>query len=224
MTAHDLKYTVFWDGRNLFSAAVQDKSRFLSITPLEAAYYWALSCHGAVKKVIKFGQLEFALPCKRLVAGRLFTARTCEGSFEFENVVLKPDTVYYVDEDKDGKSSHSLCNLFFQTVDKKLVAVDITGSGSEEKVREKVRNLANWVAWAKAQQLTSAGKKNLKQFKKCGFYGVVLAPGLDILPADIDAGGTVKHQGVIAVVGEDAVSLLGGLESVAQFYGRLKCD
>ena len=127
----DWNYEIYNTGRELFKSTLV-MTHLLSSTPLEAAYYWTLSCMSTLFGTIQFGRNPpFRIPCKSLEPGRLFPG-TDSSVYNLE--FLKLDTMYYCYEgDGDCKHTHPLASLFFITKADQLVLVDITG-GNERRV------------------------------------------------------------------------------------------
>jgi len=195
LSIKDPNYFVYFTGRDLFANCLEE-SDLLSSTPLEAAYYWTLSCRSALNGKIKFcrGGDIFYIRCNDLEAGRLFPGTN---SSEYALDFLKKGTMYYANE-RNGKDTHPLADLFFLSDDDELVLVDITGGGSATAF-EKVEKLTTWI---------QNEQSNLSKFQ---LRGVVLAPNVK------DISKYNSETGVSIVCGVDAVSLLGGLAQIAQW-------
>ena len=138
--ATDKNHGIYNIGKELFKNTLK-KPDILSETPLEAAYYWTLSCMSACEGEVELGSLDFPIRCKSLKPGRLFP-NTDSSVYNLE--FLEPDTFYYADEkNANCKCTHPLADLFFVSKDQ-LVLVDITG-GNKRNVKQKQINLMNWI-------------------------------------------------------------------------------
>ena len=138
---YDKNYEIYNIGRYLFRNSLGNTDLF-SETPLEAAYYWSLSCRSALSGTVEFDpNLYFPIRCKSLKPGRLFP-NTDSSVYNLE--FLEPDTFYYANEkNANCKCTHPLADLFFVSKDQ-LVLVDITG-GNKRNVKQKQINLMNWI-------------------------------------------------------------------------------
>ena len=193
LNMYDPNYKVYSKGRDHF-ATMLTSDDYLSNTPLEAAYYWSLSCRSAVSEQLvlrmKNGYKAFKIECKDLVPGRLFPQH--DTSIDFNMDEFEPDVMYYVVEGA-GKVTHPLCDIFFRTAEGEFVLVDITGGG-DTQVEEKKGRLSQWI------------EHNQHKFPYT-LHGVVLAP--------LATGGSMTHHDCVhAVCGGDARELLGGLSQV----------
>ena len=189
LNIYDPNYKVYSKGRDRFATMLMSDD-YLSKTPLEAAYYWSLSCRSAVRGQLvlrmKNGFKAFEIKCKDLVPGRLFPQQ-----IDFNMNKFEPDVMYYVVEGA-GRVTHPLCDIFFRTAEGEFVLVDITGGG-DTKVEEKKGRLSQWI------------EHNQHKFPYT-LHGVVLAP--------LATGGSMTHGCVHVVCGGDARHLLGGLSQV----------
>jgi hypothetical protein len=200
LTVDDPKIRVFRDGRRLFVIKIRDDIQgadYLSSGPLEAAYYWSISSRAAKFERILFHKSEFLIRCKHLKPGRLFP-KDKAGVYNVSK--LLPDTIYYVDE-REGKPTHPLCDMFFITEpignQRELVLIDITGGGAGA-VLTKVTKLNSWIA------------KEQRKNSKLGLTlnAVIIAPFM-------------RRQSytntTIVVAGDEAITLLGGLSQILIF-------
>jgi hypothetical protein len=109
---------------------------------------------------------------------------------------FQPNVLYYAEE-RDGKPTHLLADLFFRTEDNEFVLIDITGTSSSAVVTRKKAKLTQWIS------------NNQSKNPKWKLYGVVLAPFVS---------GKSSYKKDVAVVRDDyARSLLVGLEQIARW-------
>ncbi len=132
---------------------------------------------------------------------------------------MKVNVIYYADEPRehekdDGALNHNretkhtlpIADLFFITKDNKLVLIDLTGGG-KLVVSKKYRDKVDW--------MKSHGNKGKKMALRDGtlieeVHCVILAPNIDKIDETFDMQSSVK-----LIYGEEAISLLGGLEQIA---------
>ena len=170
---------------------------YLSSTPLEAAYIWTLSTQAAVAGSLEFLYTAFEINCRELLRARLFPG---DNSGVYDTSFLRPDILYYVDE-RDGKPTHPLADVFFITENKKLVLINITG-GDARKVLQKRRNLLNWI------ELTGGCINGYT------LYGVVLAPHDSSGKSSTAYVPNTATSEVVVVRGMDARIHLRGLDQI----------
>ena len=197
LTMTDPNFPVYDSGHNLFTRQLTSVDHdLLAHTPLQAAYYWTVSCESSLNGKIQFieGANAFFIKCKQLKAGRLFRGDN-SSIYDKSFSDLKRDVMYYADEDHNGLATHPLADIFFCTTQNELVLVDITGGQNAEIKKDK---LANWID----QQ-----QGNVTDFE---LHGVVLAP--------LISGHSKVHGRVQVVCGEDAQRLLGGLVQVLRWF------
>jgi len=198
---------VYATGRDLFDRLLSS-SGFVSGSPLEAAYYWTLSCHSAISHSLNFEHLEsYLIKCNCLMPSRLFLG---SDSSNYDLSFLKPNIMYYADERVGGRTAHPIADLFFITRDDKLVLIGIYGGNKRAAVWEKKDKLVNWIA--REQSRIPKKKENdveLPNIPKYKLEGIVLAPHTKVK--------SYKVNNVLVVAGEHALKLLGGLQQVAQW-------
>ncbi len=194
----DPNVKVFNAGQRIFYSMLTWDD-YLSSTPLVAAYIWTLSTRSAIVGCLGFYENEFTIQCSQLEPARLFPgddSSICDTSF------LRQDVLYYADE-RNGKPTHPLADIFFITDEQQLVLVDVAG-GDDNKVMQKRNNLLAWI-------------------EACGgcingytLHGVVLVPN------DITGKSSCKTRvpntngssAVEVVRGRDARRLFGGLNQI----------
>lgn len=196
------EFAVYNEGRNLFGRVVHGDD-YLAAEPLEAAYAWALSCSAAINRTLMFSSdVQVQFTCRRLTAGRLFAG--IDHSV-YDTGLLEPGTMYYVDE-RNGKPTHPLADIFFRSDDNQIVLIDITG-GNSHLVKQK---LAAHRRWSTRQQ---------RKHEEIKFLHIVIAPMLQNGTDDGSAGRSdrmMELPNVLAVRGRAARNLLGGLSQL--FY------
>ena len=173
---------------------------YLSSTPLETAYIWTLSTRSAVAGVLKIYKSLFTIKCNNLEPARLFPG---DNSSICDTAFLRQDVLYYADE-RNGKPTHPLADIFFITKDQQLVLVDVAG-GDDKKVMQKRKNLLAWI------------EANGGCIDGYTLHGVVLAPyditgktsSLTRVPNTNDESSAVE-----VVRGMAARRLLGGLDQI----------
>jgi hypothetical protein len=190
-------------GRQLFYNSFRNSDMFAG-GPLETSYYWALSVGAAMKKKISFIQesykATFKIDCRALMPGRLFPSNnSSDYKLDFLKMKGAETTIYYVDERKDGKSTHPLADMFFLSGNQ-LVLVDITGSSKHDIIKNKLKNLREWISKHKSNS-------DIPYVLR----GVVLAPNLNCESRVFDEDGTMQ------VSGDDAIILLGGLRQLRRW-------
>ena len=93
--------------------------------------------------------------------------------------------------------THPLCDIFFRTKKDELVLIDVT-SGEENTVAKKVNMLSRWIA------------REQGKIPNATLHGVILAPlcksTVDVCDDDAST--------AVAVCGDDARALLGGLQQI----------
>eukprot|EP01036_Dinobryon_divergens_P002283 gene2283-3011_t len=102
---------------------------YLSSTPLETAYIWTLATISAIKGVLTFHGCVFTITCNELKPARLFPG---DDSSICDTAFLRQGVLYYCDE-RNGKPTHPLADIFFVTKEQQLVLVDVAG-GDDNKV------------------------------------------------------------------------------------------
>ena len=135
----DPNVMVYNSGRSIFSNVLMAED--LSSTPLEAAYLWTLSTKSALDGSLQFYSSYFTIKCDELVRARLFPG---EDSGTINTNFLRENILYYAEE-RDGKPTHPLADIFFITKQQQLVLVDVAG-GDVRKVLQKSKNLMAWIA------------------------------------------------------------------------------
>ncbi|CAB9501438.1 hypothetical protein SEMRO_109_G054380.1 [Seminavis robusta] len=204
-------------GYVFFRSVFANGDDILADTPLERAFLWTLSTSSAI-----YGQLDFlhegfllGIQCKSIEKGWIFKDSTLT-SFDLAKVrSMQVNTMYCADEG-NGQNSHPFGDIFFKTSNNRLVLIDVTGSTDTAKCRNKGLRLVDWVTYAKKKQ------RFVSRANKIRFSWIVLAP---LVPGESHfirhsvqgRRGCTTHelcQQVRAVVGADAITLLGGL---AQF-------
>ena len=69
---------------------------------------------------------------------------------------MKPETIYYADEGRNGVTSHPLGDIFFLTTENELVVIDITASGHKSKaMSEKSKHSKQFINCWKEQVPTA---------------------------------------------------------------------
>jgi hypothetical protein len=137
----DPSTTLYDTGRRLFSSLLSKEDDLISSTPLEACYYWTLSCSSFFSGQLVFLSNTFPIRCKKLLPERLFPG---DDSKIYDLSFLRHNTMYYADKKNNGKLLHPLADLFFISDDNELILVDITG-GNKEKVNNKKNGLTEWI-------------------------------------------------------------------------------
>ena len=172
---------------------------FLSATALEAAYCWSLSCISALNEYLDIGGNRYWIKCKDLMSGRLFYRHDVQKYMENFNKMNK-DTIYYVQEGKtaDGSRqySHPLCDIFFKTERderEELVLIDVTGANMKN-VQKKVAKLSTWIDREPTKETNIV------------LHGIILAPLCEAAVGN--------SKSAVAVCGDDARHLLGGLQQI----------
>ena len=164
-----------------------------------AAYIWTLSTRSAIVGRLNFYEDVFTIQCSQLAPARLFPG---DDSSICDTAFLRQDVLYYADE-RNGKPTHPLADIFFITRKQQLVLVDVAG-GDDNKVMQKRKNLLAWI-------------------EACGgcingytLHGVVLAPN-DITgktSSKTRVPNTNESSAVEVVRGRDARRLFGGLDQI----------
>jgi hypothetical protein len=157
-----------------------------------------------MKKKISFIQesykATFKIDCRALMPGRLFPSNnSSDYKLDFLKMKGAETTIYYVDERKDGKSTHPLADMFFLSGNQ-LVLVDITGSSKHDIIKNKLKNLREWISKHKSNS-------DIPYVLR----GVVLAPNLNCESLVFNEDGTMQ------VSGDDAIILLGGLRQLRRW-------
>jgi len=190
----DPNIQVYDTGRNLFQSSLEAPDLF-SGTPLEAAYYWTLSCRSALNKKLFFTVNDtFSIHCKYLKPGRLFPGTY---SSEYDLDFLERSTIYYADERNKGSSTHPIVDLFFLTDVDELVLVNIYGGNYENFADDKREKIDAWIVKEKC---------NIPYKLR----GVVLAPNVNMEMGEL--------TDVVIVSGGEAIKLLGGLGQIYQWF------
>ena len=189
--------SIYDEGRDLFQGAtVSSKYNLFSNTPLEAAYYWTLSCRASKGSILSFGLIKFHFKCKELDGGRIFP-NSSSSEYDFSSV--KENVMYYATE-RNGYPMHPLADLWFKTQENELVLVDITGGKAEEKQAK----LAAWI---------NTHRDDISvRYNKLKVLGVVLAPN------DDGESSYDKETDVVALRKDKARGLLGGLTQVMRWF------
>ena len=175
------------------------KSDYLSNTPLEIAYRWALPVQSFASKRIRLNGEIFTIGLQML-SGKIFDGDEATQINSLIEEKIKPNTFYFVEEGK-GKKSRPLFDLFFlgnsqNQNEQTLVLIDITG-GTIAVADAKLERISNWI-----------GKQKLDKFVLKGF---VLAPGAKMENKTDDSGNTT-------IIGqEEALVLLGGLRQISNW-------
>jgi len=196
LNIYDPNIDIYDIGRNLFEKSL-GLSDLFSGTPLEACYFWTLSCSSALNKKLHLTVDElFNIDCKSLKPGRLFPG-TDSSVYDLE--FLEKSTMYYADEKDVGSSGHPLADLFFITNDDILVLIDIYGGNNEKWAEDKRYKLDAWIV-----------KEKIKRIMPYKLRGVILAPNVPIQMG--------KINDVVIVSWEQALTLLGGLRQIYQWF------
>lgn len=191
---NDPNVTVYNSGQDRF-VQMLSSTDFLADAPLEAAYSWTLSCKSALSGCLVFNDRRYSITCNKLLPGRLFPTtsyNTTENSFSD----LQYDVLYYADE-RFGKSTHPLCDIFFRSRENDIVLVDITGSSKKDKVARKRKKLVKWI---------EQEQDKVKDFE---LHGMVLAP--------LCTGKSTRY-GQVQIMCDEAQSLLCGLVQVLRWF------
>ena len=198
LVSRDPNVKVYNKGRIIFNSMLEEED-YLSSTPLEAAHIWTLATRSATVGALNFYMDEFTFQCSELAPARLFPG---DDSSICDTAFLRQDVLYYADE-RNGKPTHPLADIFFITRKQQLVLVDVAG-GDDNKVMQKRKNLLAWI-------------------EACGgcingytLHGVVLAPN-DITgkpSSQTRVPNTNESSAVEVVRGRDARRLLGGLDQI----------
>jgi hypothetical protein len=155
----DPKVEMYGKGRTLFSSLLRAEYDDLSISPLEAAFIWTLATMSAIGKFLNFYLSCFDIECKELVCARLFPggdSSVCDTAF------LQQGVLYYADE-RNGKPTHPLADIFFITREQELVLVGVT-AGDDKRALQKSKDLLAWI------------EDNGGRINGYTLHGVVLAP------------------------------------------------
>lgn len=155
----DPKVEMYGKGRTLFLSLLRAEYDDLSISPLEAAFIWTLATMSAIGKFLNFYLSCFAIECKELACARLFPggdSSICDTAF------LQQGVLYYADE-RNGKPTHPLADIFFITKEQQLVLVDVT-AGDDKRALQKSEDLLAWI------------EDNGGRINGYTLHGVVLAP------------------------------------------------
>lgn len=137
----DPNVVVYNSGRSIFSNVLMAED-YLSSTPLEAAYIWTLSTKSALEGSLQFYKSCFTIKCDELVRARLFPGDDSSGTI---NTNFLRENILYFAEERNGRPTHPLADIFFITKQKQLVLVDVAG-GDARKVLQKRKNLIAWIA------------------------------------------------------------------------------
>ena len=202
LSKEDPNVEVFNEGRALF-ASMLGQVDYLASTPLEAAFSWVLSTRSALRGGLNFLETgtRFSIKCTSLESARLFPgddSSICVTEF------LRQDVFYCADE-RNGKATHPLADIFFITKKKELVLVDITG-GDSSTVLKKRKNLLSWIG-------TMGGCIN----GQYTLHGVVLAPLDESCTSTSAAVPGTSESKVEVVRGVEAQNLLGGLRQIYEW-------
>jgi hypothetical protein len=198
----DSKVKLYDVGKTIFLKNIKELD-LISNAPLEAAYYWALSCLSAVTGELKLSDENpaFLISCQQLMAGRLFPNSSSNVHY-FNGSFLQKGKIYYADE-RSGKPTHPLADMFFLTDDNRLVLIDIT-DGDNYTCANKVEKLKEWII------------KNQPEISYI-LQGVVLAPNVsdDSFMNTVEV--TNDDESLLLICGSKAIGLLGGLGQIAQW-------
>ena len=157
---------------------------------LEHSFLWSLAVRSAMEGGLAFGKKSFSFRCAGIQAARIFF----KGRPEIDEARVRKTQagiLYYADE---ARTPHPAADMWFQSVDGRLVLVEIGGTVVPEEAQDKVKAM-------------SAVLRGLNQFE-----GVVLLP--NICEPIHDSGGRP-----VAVTGLEAQRLLGGLAQVLTWLG-----
>ena len=140
-----LESRVYRHARTLFLRLMTENGQdWLSGTPLERAYLWALSTWLSMEGCIHMVGRDFFLDCQHVRSGRIFL-RNNIALADIDVNGIEENTIYYTDED-GGETSHPIGDIFFLSSDNELVLIDITASTDSSnamtKKRKHVRELA----------------------------------------------------------------------------------
>ena len=199
------------------SRATEADVDWLSGTPLEAAYVWALSTRASVHGNLEFGKMQCEFQCDSIYPGVLGevkdkyrTGRVSRlfpdtDNSDYDLSWVKPCVFYHAEERTHGQPTHPLADAWFRCSvygKPSLVLLDFAG-GTEVGVAEKYDRACRWIA---AEQ-----PKNENE----SLYVVILAPFADetLTKAMI----TEDEIGVQVVHSEEARRLLGGLDQVSRW-------
>lgn len=119
-------------GKTLFLSLLKAHHDYLSSSLLEAAYAWTLSTKSAIDKGLVFEELDFNINCNELQPARLFSA---VDSSICNTASLKQGVLYYADQ-RNGKATHPLADIFFITKEQELVLVDVTGGDDKKRIQK----------------------------------------------------------------------------------------
>ena len=198
LSRRDPNIEVYNEGRIKFKSLLVSDD-YLSST-LEASYIWTLATISAIKGLLTFHGCEFTIKCNELEPARLFPG---DDSSICVTAFLRQGVLYYADE-RNGKPTHPLADIFFVTKEQQLVLVDVAG-GDDSKVMQKRKNL---LAWFEANGGCINGYT---------LHGVVLAPN-DITgktsSTTLVPNPSNESSAVQVVRGMDARRLLGGLDQI----------
>jgi len=194
----DPNIEVYNKGRIKFTSMLLQND-YLSSTPLETAYIWTLATQSAIVGALKFRGCVFTIKCNELQPARLFPG---DNSSICDTAFLRQGVLYYCDE-RNGKPTHPLADIFFVTEEQQLVLVDVAG-GDDNKVMQKRKNL---LAWFEANGGCINGYT---------LHGVVLVP--DDITGKTSSTTLVPNSNessaVQVVRGMHARRLLGGLDQI----------
>ena len=192
---------------------------WLSGTPLEASYVWALSTRASVDGELVFGDTTFTFECDSIYPGalgvkdRYRTGRVISRLFPgtdksvYNLSWVEPGVFYHAEERAHGQPTHPLADAWFRcsSVGKvpSLVLLDFAG-GTEVGVAGKYDRACRWIA---AEQPNNENES---------LYIVILAPFADetLTKPMITEGENTRVQ---VVYSEEARRLLGGLDQVSRW-------
>lgn len=180
--------------RNILRSNVE--SDLTANSPLEAAYFWALSTMAQYGEALSFGIQSHAFKCLSLEPGRIFPKDDPKTTNRGWIKKIAPGVLYYADEKGKGKSTHPLFDCWFRS-SRGTVLCDITGGKDDQS---KAAALDQWI---KTQQPKTDQV----------LHGVILAPNVEG-PSETFEPKDGTPSNVTIVRGVDAIDLLGGLGQV----------
>ena len=188
----EARQNIFLQGQTAMINIINNTD-YLSNTPLEIAYRWALPVQSFSSKALTLGGEIFKIDMQTMMPGRIFDGgKAIQINDSLIEEKVKPNTFYYVKE--GGRyDTHPLFDLFFlgknQETKQTLVLIDVTGGGIKT-AEEKLKRISNWIS-----------EQKLHKFALVGF---VIAPG-----AKMEIKTNASNN--VTIIGQNAaLKLLGG--------------
>ena len=200
----------FAKARSLFlEALTKDRvPALMSGSPLERAYLWSLTtmaCHYGIIALSRNEQVfNLRFQCEMVKPGRIFSGSDMTMD-EVDVSRIEENTMYYVHEGVDGKSSHPLGDIFFLSDDDELVLIDVTASMSSSQTMTKKRRRikAFFNDWNQHPPKEGLGL----------LVAIVNPLEMNVRTAEASDCSALRY-----IYGEDARELLGGLVQFLAWY------